>query len=76
MNTKKIPALFDSDSSAKKRAKSPVPKRLNSPRTGFAMAENTTNIRVFARFRPLNKLEENNPTQDFCVFPDQHTVLL
>ncbi|CAD8077173.1 unnamed protein product [Paramecium sonneborni] len=71
---KKIPALFDSDSSAKKRAKSPMPKRLNSPRN--ALSENTSNIKVFARFRPLNKMEENNPTQDFCIFPDIHTVLL
>jgi hypothetical protein len=59
---KKIPALFDSDSSAKKRAKSPMPKRLNSPRNGFLIAENTSNIKVFARFRPLNRVEENSPS--------------
>lgn len=59
---KKIPALFDSDNSAKKRAKSPVPKRLNSPRNGFVMAENTSNIKVFARFRPLNNAEVNSPS--------------
>ena len=57
---KKIPVLFDSDSSAKKIAKSPLPKRLNSPRN--LLAENTSNIKVFARFRPLNKMEENNPS--------------
>lgn len=59
MHSKKIvPSLFDSDSSAKKRAKSPAPKRLNSPR--FPIAETTTNIKVFARFRPLSA-EEINP---------------
>lgn len=48
---KKIPALFDSDSSSKKqKARSPL--RLNSPRYPY---ETTTNIKVFARFRPSNK---------------------
>ncbi len=42
--------------------------------------ERSTNIKVFARFRPFNKMEydltKNGLGTDCCLFPDEQTVVL
>lgn len=77
---KKIPGLFEVEGSAKKRIKSPQ-KRLHSPRSIFSPLESeTTNIKVFARFRPPSKHEvelmKNGVGCECCLFPDPYTVCL